>query len=247
METHEEGRSASPRGGRYTEAQSRPRLLDGDRAPCSTDHQAERMCRQEPRDDDVDRAPFTTCPPKDPGLGPLGESRAAPGRRISFKILSGPSRSPEQALPSKPPDSAESVEQASSARGRSASASAERVARVATQALGYAVLTPHSWPLPSKPPDCAESVEPAFVCSGPERVGLFAARGARKQPGPGFAVLTPHSCPLPSKPPGFAESVEAAAAALDRRAPDNLDVALFTPPSCALRLRVYLLLGQMKE
>ena len=90
METHEEGGSASPRGGRDTEAKSRPvphrsRLVDGDRAPCTTDHQADRVSRQEPRDDGMDRASCTTRPPEDRGLWPLGESRAASGRRISFK------------------------------------------------------------------------------------------------------------------------------------------------------------------
>ena len=79
METHEEGGSASAHGGRESEAQSppvphRPRLVDVDRMPYTTDHQAERVSRQEPHEDDVDRATCTTRPHVDPGLGPLGES-----------------------------------------------------------------------------------------------------------------------------------------------------------------------------
>ena len=204
MQTHEEGGSAFPHGGRGTEAQSspvphRPKLVDGDRTPCTTDHQAERVSRQEPHDDDMDRAPGTTHRPEDPGLGPLGESRAATGRRISFKTFSEPSRSPERALPSKPPGSAESIEPASSARGRRASDSSERVARVTSQALGFSVLTPHPRPLPSKPPGSAESVELAA-----------SALGRRAQDKPGRSVF--HATQLRSSPsdlpaPGLDEKV----------------------------------------
>ena len=85
---------------------------------------------------------------------------------MSFKNFSGLSRSPEGALPSKPPGSAESVGTAASALGRRASDYSERVARVTSQVLGSAVLTRHSCPQPSKPPSSTESVDPAASALG---------------------------------------------------------------------------------
>ena len=84
MKTHEVGGSASPHGGRATEAQSpsvphRPSLVDGDRAPCPTDQHEEQEPRPEPQD----------------------EARAASGRRTSFKTSSVPSRSAGRVLSSK--------------------------------------------------------------------------------------------------------------------------------------------------
>ena len=51
MEAYQVGGSVSPHGGRATEAQSpsvphRPRLVDGDRALCTTDQQAEHESRR---------------------------------------------------------------------------------------------------------------------------------------------------------------------------------------------------------
>ena len=158
METHEVGGSASPHGGRATETQSpsvrhRPRIVDGDRAPCTTDQQAEHVSRQEPHADDVDRAPCTTDPHKEqePRLEPQDEARAASARRTSFKTSSVPSRSAERVLPSK-----------TTGRPRSS----ESVSRVTSQALGVVALTSHSCSLPSKPPGSAESVEPAVSALG---------------------------------------------------------------------------------
>ena len=48
----------------------RPRLVDGDEAPRTTDYQAERVSRQEPHDDNADRAPCATWPHEEPGLRP---------------------------------------------------------------------------------------------------------------------------------------------------------------------------------
>ena len=94
METHEGVGSASPHGGRGTEAQSpsvphRLRFVDGDRAPCTTDHQTERVSRQEPHDDAVDRTPCTTRPHEEPErrLEPQDEARASSGRRPCSRPL----------------------------------------------------------------------------------------------------------------------------------------------------------------
>ena len=105
METHEIGGSASLHGGRATEAQSisvphRPRLVDGDRAPCTTYQQEEHKSRQEPYDDDVDSAPCTDQQEEQkPRPAPQDEARAASSRCTSFKTPSVPSRSAERVLP----------------------------------------------------------------------------------------------------------------------------------------------------
>ena len=127
----------------------RPRLVDGDRAPCTADHQAERVSRRLPHDDDVDRAPCTTRPREEPEprLELQDEARAASGRRTSFKTFSGPSRSPVRAPPSKPPGSAESVAPVASALDRSASDKLGRSTFHATQ------LRSSSSDLPASGPD----------------------------------------------------------------------------------------------
>ena len=138
------GGPASPHGGRATEAQGpsvphHPRLVDGDRVPCTSDQHVGQESRQESQDDDVDRAPCTTNQQEEQKSrqGPQDEARPAPRRRNSFKTSSEPSRSAERVLPSKTTERPRSV---------------DGVPRVTNQALGIAALTPHSCPLPSKPP-----------------------------------------------------------------------------------------------
>jgi len=96
METQEVEGSASPHGGRATEAQGpsvphRPRPVDVDRAPCTTDQQVEHESRQEPHQNDVDRAPCTTKhEEKELRPEPPDGARAASARRTSSKIPSVP-------------------------------------------------------------------------------------------------------------------------------------------------------------